>query len=231
MPFSHRTRTVPWLILLLMTISLPLICRAIIQIQSNADDVMQWLPPASVERDVYDDFVDRFGVDDVVMVSWPGCTLDDVRLDQFAAQLADLTTQSTHGEGPALIERIITGRELLQKLTAKPHYLQRHDALQRLQGIIVGPDHQTTSAIVVVSDTGRGDWPRVIELIHGAADRVEGLNAQLLRLGGNVYMGVSIKRAAGRAIMRVMGPSLAMALVVGWFFLRSWYLLSLILVD
>ncbi len=224
----RRTRAIHWLSLSLMILSLPFILHAMTQIKSNADDVMQWLPPASVEREVYDDFVARFGVDDVVMVSWPGCTLDDTRLDQFAAHLAELTAQDAMGDRPALVERIITGRDLLRKLTAQPYHLKRHEVLQRLQGVMVGRELRTTSAIVVVSDTGRGDWPTVIALIHAAAQRVEGLDARHLRLGGNVYMGVSIKQAAKRAIVWVIGPSIAIALTVGWLFLGSWYLLALV---
>ncbi len=211
-----------------MLISLPFILHALLHIKSNADDVMQWLPPTSVERNVYDDFVNRFGVDDVVMVSWPGCTLDDVRLDQFASQLADLSARTIASDHPMLIERVVTGRDLLKKLTAPPYNLKRHEVLQRLQSILVGADLQTTSAIVVVSETGRGEWPTVIDLIHTAAQRVEGLNVQSLRLGGNVYMGVSIKQAAWRAIVWVIAPSIAIALTAGWLFLGSWYLLTLV---
>ena len=57
-------------------------------IKSNANDVRDWLP-AHYSRNAakYRWFREHFGSEDFVVVSWPGCTLDDQRLDRMAERL------------------------------------------------------------------------------------------------------------------------------------------------
>ena len=44
------------------------------------NDVRSWLPSGFEETRVYDWFLDHFGTEEMVVLSWPGATLDDRRL-------------------------------------------------------------------------------------------------------------------------------------------------------
>ncbi len=109
-------------------------------LRSNSNDVTEWLPDSFEETAVLKWYHKLFGYgsDNIVIASWEGCTLDDPRLDLFAEKLR------RHGEDPGLFrpETVITGRELLDRLTeSAPLYLKPEYALERLNGALIGPDY------------------------------------------------------------------------------------------
>ena len=80
---------------------------------SNSNDVRDWLPAEYPETAEYHAFFHRFGSEDFVAASWPGCQLDDPRLERFAERLR------TPGR-ERLIKRVVTGSELVQTLQESP---------------------------------------------------------------------------------------------------------------
>ncbi|MFN7334039.1 MAG: hypothetical protein ACK5TC_03170, partial [bacterium] len=73
-----------------MVCLLPLtILAARIAIRSNVNDVRDWLPAHYSETVQYEWFRTRFGSEEFVIVSWPGCTLEDARLKQLSSILAE----------------------------------------------------------------------------------------------------------------------------------------------
>src|SRR6188474_1726409 len=50
---------------------------------SNSNDVREWLPAEYPETQQYRRLVQHFSTHDFIIASWPGCTLDDQRLDDF----------------------------------------------------------------------------------------------------------------------------------------------------
>ena len=54
---------------------------------SNANRVEDWLPAGFSETQKLYWFSEHFGSDELLMVSWPGCNLDDTRLDRLADAL------------------------------------------------------------------------------------------------------------------------------------------------
>ena len=87
-------------------------------VRSNSNDVRDWLPLEYAETQQYHWFRTHFGTHDFIVVSWPGCTLDDDRLDRFVQHL---TARSEQDSDPLLIGEIHTGRSLLRMLTKPPH--------------------------------------------------------------------------------------------------------------
>ena len=60
-------------------------------IRSNLNDVRDWLPAHFPETAEYRWFREQFGSEEFVVVSWPGCDLNDTRLEKLAANLASRT--------------------------------------------------------------------------------------------------------------------------------------------
>ncbi|MFM7118420.1 MAG: hypothetical protein ACKO0N_17475, partial [Planctomycetota bacterium] len=48
-----------------------------------SNDIRQWLPKGFVEAEQYDWFIQHFGVDEMVVVSWEDCNLNDPRLPKL----------------------------------------------------------------------------------------------------------------------------------------------------
>ena len=85
-------------------------------IKSNVNDVRDWLPAHFAETIQYGEFKEWFGSDEFVIVSWPGCNLDDPRLAELAAHLRERSwAHSQHDDAP-LFTRVTTGRELVDEL-------------------------------------------------------------------------------------------------------------------
>ena len=59
-------------------------------LRSNSNKPFEWVPSSFKPRQEYDDFRRSFGSGDVLVISWPGCTLDSPDLElltkSFAAQ-------------------------------------------------------------------------------------------------------------------------------------------------
>src|SRR5262245_5333775 len=98
-------------------------------IRSNSNDVRDWLPRAYPETQQYRRFCEHFGPQDFIIASWPGCTLDDRRLDEFARSLSERAAAAGNG---ALLGRVLTGRSLLGQLCDAPVGLDRSTAIARL---------------------------------------------------------------------------------------------------
>ena len=78
----------------LSTWSIAIICLAAIvlsptligaarSLKVHANNVKQWLPKNFEASEDYDWFIERFGVDEMVAISWPGCTLDNPDVLKF----------------------------------------------------------------------------------------------------------------------------------------------------
>ena len=59
-------------------------------------DIRQWLPSGFAEAVTYDWFQNEFGVDEMVVVSWRGCQLDDPRV----TALREALEEQSNDEGP-----------------------------------------------------------------------------------------------------------------------------------
>ena len=153
--------------LLMLVVSLPWIVSGVAGLKSNSSDVAQWLPENRATRRTYAEFVELFGADDFLLVSWPGCTFGDVRLEQLKREL----TAPVDDSQPRLIDRVVTGPELVRRLVEGPAKLSAAEAKQRLTGILVGPDRQLTGLIVQLTDHGRVDQKATVEIIRQAAAR------------------------------------------------------------
>ena len=73
-------------LLLAAAVFLPLIVWGMLHVHEGSDNsIDKWLPKNYEATDVYYRFREQFGSDEVALVSWEGCTLDDPRLERFAA--------------------------------------------------------------------------------------------------------------------------------------------------
>ncbi|MFV2067471.1 MAG: hypothetical protein ACC645_10860, partial [Pirellulales bacterium] len=57
----------------------------------QANRVEDWLPETFAETQRLLWFVERFGSDELLMVSWDGCTFEDPRLREFSNKLQEAT--------------------------------------------------------------------------------------------------------------------------------------------
>ena len=99
-----------FLIILVAVFLMPMILRGTrLTVESNRNDVKDWLPDSFEETAVHEWFKEHFPHEQFVLASWEGCTLDDQRLRLLAEKLESFD--------PTLRQLGITGyeAEVLQK--------------------------------------------------------------------------------------------------------------------
>jgi len=206
-----------------MVLTLPWLGWGVVQaLRSNNNDPRQWLPLGFDEADTYEWFQDRFGRDEMTVVSWPGCTLEDDRVDKLAAALTEV-------DGPGWFEFVLTGPELVRKLSGERIGVSRSTAIRRLRGTFIGRDGQTTCLVLIVSEKGTRDRVSAVEHVIATAERQCGLSRDQLRLGGPTVDAATIDTESERLLLELSGLSAAIAFLVAWRRLRQLRLALIIL--
>lgn len=205
----------------LLVLLLPLtIMAARTAISSNVNDVRDWLPAHYEETRQYQWFRDRFGSEEFVVVSWPGCTLDDERLPQLSSLLAKRSRDGESLGKPPLFTKIMTGRELIDDLTGVGAGLTLEQALNRLRGTMIGPDLKQTCAVVTLSEDSRLRLSFVLAEIRSAAVAI-GVAIEDIHLGGPAVVNDAIDKSSSQSLVRLAGLAALVGLVIAWLCFRE----------
>ncbi len=189
-------------------------------IRSNTNDVRDWLPAHFPETKQYAWFREQFGSEEFVVVSWPGCDLDDPRLEQLSAKLTERSAASELQGNSPLFTRVTTGREMLDDLTTPRFGLTRSQARSRLQGTLIGPDGKQTCAVVTLSEQARRHLRTMLNEIRAAAVAI-GIPAESVHLGGPSVVNDAIDRSSTQSLVRLAALAALVGLVVAWLCFRE----------
>ena len=189
-------------------------------VQNSSTRVADWLPESFEETQRLHWFRKHFASDDLLMVSWPGCTLDDPRLAALAKKLRDPVPVGE--EKPLLLTRqIITGPEALQQLRDEPLELSRRVALRRLRGWLVGDDQQTTCMVLLLTEAGWEHRHFLLEYIYQCAADVGNLDRESVHIGGSTADSVAVDTASQDGLTPMMLLCYAVGCVLMGLMFRS----------
>lgn len=222
---------------LLTAVVMLLMVPAIIQGSNRSMDSMfnapmRWIPYQAESRQEFNRFVDLFGAHEMVLVSWPGCTIDDESLDEVAAALDAIRQRRLDAGLPIHMNQVFTGREVLRQLTDPPIRLSRESALRRLQGVVVGPDGETSCVVVELTDYGAEQRRDAVDAIIQTVTDKTGYGPEDLVLAGPPISGLAIDQESKRSIQLYSIPSVVISLILSWICLRSlWLTIPVVLVG
>ena len=203
---------------------------AFVALVSNTNDVMDWLPTSFDEYQDLQWFGERFGSDEVLIVSWPGCTVDDERLDALAERLLQPVPADDGSEAPPHFRHVFTGRQMLKNLTAAPLSIRRSDARRRMQGWLLGPDDKTTCAVALISDSSIDDREAAIAWVYASAE-ASGVPPETVRLGGPTVDSVAINAASQKWLMEMGLVSALIGVGISWWCLRRVRLVAAVFIT
>ncbi|PQO44281.1 efflux RND transporter permease subunit [Blastopirellula marina] len=181
--------------------------------------IEDWLPETFDETQRLLWFYDQFGTDELLMISWEGCTLDDPRLDQYKAELTK--PDESGGEPVQWFRSVVTGPEAIESLTADPLELSKEEALARMQGWLIGPDQSKTCSIAIVSPAGEENRAAAIEYAYSRAEKVEGLSRDEMIIAGPTSDGVAIDIASKESLDLLNLGSFAVCITIMYLGFRS----------
>jgi predicted RND superfamily exporter protein len=199
----------------------PWIVRAAMQILAvDSTTPIEWVPDTYAPRRAYETFTTDFESGDVVVASWPGCTLDAPAIERFTAAATGPDAPRDRS-GRTWFETVISGGQVLARLTDPPLSLDPAAAVQRLQGILVGPDGRTTCLVIPFTREGLADRRRAVVWLREKLTTVAGAALEELHLAGPVIDNVSVDEASAGTLGTYGGPAALVILVLTWWSLRS----------
>ena len=218
------------LALLLMAISAPFLLYGMFQGAAEMrNSPVRWIPKSFEQRATFDWFTDHFQLPEYVIISWPGCTIDDQRLQTFA----DAVGQDSNGPDSSepWFGSVMTGYETIQSLQDAPLYLPRNRAVKRMRGTLVGPDGEISCAVVGLTELGTRKNQRTIKRLLDITSRALNIHSDSVYLAGSPIDGVSIDVASANSIRTFMLPSTLVVLLLCRWCLRSWPLAFAVIVT
>jgi predicted RND superfamily exporter protein len=101
------------------------------------NDVTNWLPFDDPEARTLRWYKEHFGVDDRLILSWKGSSLNDPRIARLQTMLlGPELNDGTRRGGVKYVENVITPHEVVDKMVGQG--VERQEAIRRLTGILIG---------------------------------------------------------------------------------------------
>jgi len=189
-------------------------CFGFSRIQSNTEDVLQWLPDQSEARSDYDFFESKFGSDDFLIVTWKDCRLGDERLERFTDYLRSHDSKE-------LIQKVTNGTEIFERLKRDSDF-SRRQILARLRGVFFGADDpEVTCALIELSELGTADRSASMKLVWEAIDSDSTLNREQVVMGGYPYIATFIDGQLKNSFRYLLLPSIILSTLISLFCLRN----------
>jgi len=217
-------------IMLVVVFLLPLIWAGTRRaLRSNRNDVKNWLPDGFQETEDHHWFQAHFPHEQFVLVSWDGCTLDDQRLKLLAEKLVPPADAAKPSDEPRYFKKVYTGRTLVDEMRQRFEELSEKQVLKRLEGSLIGKDHDKTCLVVTFAKTYRGKELRaVLQKIEDTACKECGIGTDEIRMGGPPVDNAAIDYEGERTLMRLAGLSAIVGLGISWLCFRSIRLTAMI---
>lgn len=197
-------------------------------LQSQTNNILDWLPSSFEETQRLFWFVERFGSDEVLVASWPGCDLEDERLDILRAGLLEPMALPDESSPPSpLFGFVLTGRQMLSELTSEPLELPPDEAVDRMRGWLLGPDGRSTCAMAFVSPVGGRNRPAAVEHVYRVAEAA-GVPRESIRVGGPTADSVAVNVASQQWTVELGFLSTFVGISLAWLCLRNFRLVGLL---
>jgi len=207
--------------LLVMAVSTPLIAwSAFTVLESPSQTPMEWVGPQFPQRREYDHFKEIFGSGDVVIATWDGCTLGSPAVDRVVAA-ATGPEAPTDAHGQKWFDSVSDGSSVVTRLTAAPLELDRDTAIDRLEGVLVGPDRRTTCVVFAMTPAGITDRRRAVPWVRALVRQTATTDDAGIHLAGPIVDHATVDVASKESLQRFAPAAAAIVLVLTWWSLRS----------
>ena len=189
-------------------------------------DIRQWLPDGFEESKTYDSFLERFGGDEMIMVSWEGCTIKNPRVRAFQEALEQVTVpvkvETDTGVSEVetkLFSRVLTGPDLIA--TIQSAGVRAAVAKKRVLGLMIGPDQETTCLLayprIEIPDYQKLSLVKAYQL----AEESVGVLPADLKVGGPTADGATLEAESKRSLNTFLWISVILVSGLTWFRMRD----------
>ena len=225
---------------MLMLLAYPASTHSEAAITSLRNVPAHWLPSSLPLKREFLRFIDRFGVGDVIFITWPGAKIGDPELDAVTEALETLTRDPTNHDADGVrmvrdiggtdrpFEWVESGSAIRRELMGPPLGFSSRSAKARLRGTIIGDDDQTcviASLTEAVGHRHRQMFPAIRRLVAQIVD----IDPDDVVMVGGPVDGAAVDDESIRSIQRFALPSSIIAAVICLVCLRSFVLSAVVI--
>lgn len=217
-------------------------------VESNQNQVDDWLPASFKETGELAWYKEHFAGDQFILISWEGCRIDgaardsneispDPRIDQLANLLVSSSPVGGRPQSPpynTYFQSVVTGPRMLEYMTGAPSNLNFALAKKRLTGSLIGSDECQTCLVVTLANESLDDIGAVLSrpapsifgfnyapgVIFEALEAC-GVSPDEAKIGGPPVDNIAIDEEGERSFIRLVGISGLLGLALSWMSLRS----------
>ena len=204
-----------WVLLAAFVLTFPLVAYvSTLPPQRFRNEITQW---GDVNSEAYQQFAnyrEQFGFNEFVVVSWPGCNLNDTRLEKV--------TRKIESELDGYIEQISNGQRAYNVLRESVG-LSDSIAINRLRNVFVAKDSLSTAVGFNLSEAGRSDRGRVVRKLEEilASTDIDLETVIFAGLGHNLY---TMDKEGLESPFRMVPQIMLLAFLLTLFFIRNLWL-------
>ncbi|RMF43251.1 MAG: hypothetical protein D6753_05670, partial [Planctomycetota bacterium] len=204
---------------------LPVLLWGVSQTQITPVEVTSWLPQRDVTQQQYRRFLQRFAVDQSLLISWPGCTIDSPQLGSLARRLREVSRLRPE-LGIAAVENPV---DRLRELEAAFPRASRQAILDRMDGQGVGRDG-AVGLVLRISPSATAHRAALLGTVRQSARGVLGeVLAQRLVLAGEPVQANVIDEASRHALESYVVTSALLATAIAYACLRDVAMTAIVL--
>ncbi|MFO7902672.1 MAG: hypothetical protein ACQESR_27550 [Planctomycetota bacterium] len=157
--------------------------------QTDISNVFSWLPEDSAARRDFDEFIERFGSDDTLILIAPECKL-------YSPELASLAERIERLDVEDLFASVLTGADAVER--AVEAGVEREESLRRFENVLLGADQQS-SLLATLTPKGQRNRSAAVTVARQAIRETDGLSLDDTVIGGLPYLAVATGELIGAA--------------------------------
>ncbi|MDR1493212.1 MAG: MMPL family transporter [Planctomycetaceae bacterium] len=190
---------------------------ALISWQNTENRVEDWISSTFEETRLLGEFMNVFGRDEILMISWDGCEIGSQQLEEFQRKLQQPV--EINGKFYRLYKSVLTGTELFQQ--ALDLGISEEDAYRKLERWIISPKDNTTCILAVISEDGAVYRRNAIGLVESTANSINGLSFAKIHVAGPTMDSIAIDKASSQYLTISNILSYLICFLISWFCSRN----------
>ena len=190
----------------------------------NKNRIEDWLPASFPETKSLVAFFDRFGSDEFLMISWPGCVLEDERASRLEENLL-----RPAADGLVYFDKADSGQHIIDSVLASSR-ISVDEARERFTRLFVGPDKRQSCVIALVSEAGLNDRKAALAWAWEASRRATSLPTEEIHIAGSTADSVAVDEASNQYLIQLNLLSAAVCYFILMLSLRNFWLVGTVFV-
>ena len=204
-----------YVLIALFVLSFPLVAYvSTLPAQRFRNEITEWGDQSSQAYIDFDDYRDKFGANEWVVLSWPGCDLFDPRMEEVTLKIEAQLAGS--------VQQVSNGLRLVRDLQSRAQ-LSKEEAIKRLRNIFLSKSDFGTAIGFHISESARNNRGEVMDKLDSIL-KSSGVDPQSAIFAGLAHNLYSLDKEGLESPFRMVPQIMLLAIVLTTIFVRNFWL-------